>query len=287
MNTGSSGSAIWRVKEQLVIAKTDRPEDCEDMVVMTDSFAAVIDGATSKTSRRWNGQTGGRVAATLIVEAIRQLPADATARVAVDTITERIAALYRQHDVIEIMRDDPVQRVTAAVVAVSFVRGECWLIGDCQCLVGDRHISNELPVDWVTSQARALFLESELLRGRSIEELRANDTGREFIRPLLERQGLFQNNPAAGAFRYAAVDGFPILDEGIVIVPIDASVDTVVLASDGYPFLMPTLAESESRLHAQLADDPLCFRQFRSTKGLIDGQVSFDDRAYLRWSSLY
>ena len=54
-------------------------------------------------------------------------------------------------------------------------------------------------------------------------------------------------------------------------------------SSDGYPFLKGTLHESEEALVCQLRDDPLCIRSFKATKGLMLGNVSFDDRCYLRF----
>jgi glycerophosphoryl diester phosphodiesterase len=276
------GQHLWRIAEQLVVAKTGNPAECEDIVVVTEAFAAVIDGATSKTVRRWNGRSGGRAAAELIAEAIPQLPAGVTARAAIDLLSAQIARFYHEHGVAELVRTNPVERVTAACMIFSVARAECWLVGDCQCLVGEQHVTNELPVDAVTSLARALFLESELLRGVTLDELRAHDTARDVIAPLLARQAHFQNNPAAGAFGYAALDGFPVADSGIVVVPVPAPVTSLVLASDGYPFLLPSLAEAEQRLHTLLAADPLLFRVYRSTKGFLHGQTSFDDRAYLR-----
>jgi sugar/nucleoside kinase (ribokinase family) len=55
-----------------------------------------------------------------------------------------------------------------------------------------------------------------------------------------------------------------------------------VLATDGYPFLRPTLQESEKRLEEVTTGEPLCMRLFKPTKGLQGGNLSFDDRAYLR-----
>jgi len=55
-----------------------------------------------------------------------------------------------------------------------------------------------------------------------------------------------------------------------------------VLASDGYPDLKETLAASEERLQEILDDDPLLFRKYKATKGMHEGNVSFDDRAYVK-----
>ena len=59
---------------------------------------------------------------------------------------------------------------------------------------------------------------------------------------------------------------------------------SIVLASDGYPVLKGTLAESERELSEILKNDPLCYKVYCSTKGLKKGNVSFDDRSYIRFS---
>ena len=58
----------------------------------------------------------------------------------------------------------------------------------------------------------------------------------------------------------------------------------VVLASDGYPVLKDTLAESEKSLDELLQKDPQCLRENRGTKGLVKGNQSFDDRTYVRFA---
>ena len=65
---------------------------------------------------------------------------------------------------------------------------------------------------------------------------------------------------------------------------VSADTQEVVLASDGYPFLCPTLAESEARLKEQIVRDPLNINTFKATKGMMTGNLSFDDRAYIRFS---
>ncbi|WP_231954516.1 hypothetical protein [Actinoplanes derwentensis] len=59
-------------------------------------------------------------------------------------------------------------------------------------------------------------------------------------------------------------------------------VTELVMASDGYPVIGRTLAESESVLADLLERDPWCVRELAGTKGVLAGQTSFDDRAYLR-----
>ena len=59
--------------------------------------------------------------------------------------------------------------------------------------------------------------------------------------------------------------------------------DEIVLASDGYPYLKESLEESERLLKAELTNNPLCDREYRSTKGKAEDNISFDDRTYIRF----
>ena len=54
------------------------------------------------------------------------------------------------------------------------------------------------------------------------------------------------------------------------------------LASDGYPVLKGTLAESERELERIINNDPLCIDLYKATKGVMQGYKSFDDRTYIR-----
>lgn len=80
----------------------------------------------------------------------------------------------------------------------------------------------------------------------------------------------------------AIIDGFPIYQKGVSVVSVLESSE-VVMASDGYPFLRNTLAESEAALADQIANDSQNVGSFIATKGLVGGQKSFDDRTFVRF----
>lgn len=264
-------------------SKTGKQQDCEDRIHISDHFVAVIDGATAKTNERWDKQTGGQISAEIIDETLHHLPHDCTARQAVDLITEKIRAFYIEKDILEDVETMPERRITSSVVAINLAKEEIWSIGDCQFMLDHSLFSIKKKVDEVTEEVRAFFIQSELMTNHmTIDELKERDTGREFIMPLLERQLRFQNNPSAGDYYYAAIDGFAIPLNGIRVEKIPHTVTTVVLASDGYPFLRKSLAESEQALAHLLRRDPLLFQEYKSTKGLVVGNVSFDDRAYVK-----
>lgn len=282
IQTIETGKLNYVMEEQSLIAKTGNPEHNEDLIHISPSFVAVIDGTTSKTARLWDGKTGGQVCAQIIDRVLSQLPGEITAEEAVGAITAAIKDFYETQGVLEIVQSDPSQRVTAALVVASFQRKEIWFVGDCQCMLDNRLILNTKPVDIITAEARAMFLETELQKGATIEELRQHDAGRAFILPLLKQQQLFQNNPAAGSYWYPIIDGFPVPDGGIRIEPIPQTTQIIILASDGYPVLKNTLAASEEELQRILESDPLLFRSYKSTKGVQEGYVSYDDRAYVK-----
>lgn len=71
----------------------------------------------------------------------------------------------------------------------------------------------------------------------------------------------------------------------VIIYPVPPC-SRLVLASDGYPVLKETLAESEAVLRELMEKDPLCFRENKGTKGLVKGNDSFDDRTYIRFDTL-
>ena len=82
---------------------------------------------------------------------------------------------------------------------------------------------------------------------------------------------------------YSVIDGFPVDMAHVKTFTLDFRPWEIVLASDGYPFLCPTLAESEERLAWQRENDPLNIGQFKATKAFTPGSNSFDDRAYIRF----
>jgi hypothetical protein len=270
-----------KVLEQYLWSKTANPNDCEDGIFVNESFAVVVDGATSKSGTLWDGKKSGQVARDLILNKCSELSGDIDAQSAFLQLDSAITDWYVEHGVLEMMSQNPVERPSASVVVYSKKHAEIWMVGDCQVIIDGRLVSNEKKIDQVTADARAAFIEAEILAGASVTDLLAHDTGRDFIQPLLERQNRFQNRVDAGQFGYETIDGFFAQYPRIRVVPATGAQE-LVLASDGYPVLTRTLLESEELLASILADDPLLYKKFRSTKGLVKHNTSYDDRAYLK-----
>ncbi len=244
----------------------------EDALLITCNFIAVIDGVTAKNARAFDGSTGGRRASEKICEAIALFEEDITAREAVDKITDKVSELYEVNE--------PKGAAAAGAIIFSKLRNEIWSIGDCQCLINGKLFPHEKEIDRINAYVRALVLEMAKREGKTQEELLENDVGREFIMPILEKQHIFANK--TGRFSYGVLNGMPVPDEHIIIHKVNMG-DEIVLASDGYPYLKATLAESERLLKEELINNPLCDGEYRSTKGKAKDNISFDDRTYIRF----
>ena len=289
---------FMKIIESSIIGKKS-PEACEDGKVVTDDFIAVIDGSTSKTPKHLNpDMKNGRYAMMLISEYIREeLKADAS----VDDFCQGVTAyiynkVYEKLGVEERLKEHPEERLTASAILYSRTRNEVWMVGDCQAIIDGKLYENGKPYEQEIARKRVELIE----QGLSPAEARKQ------IEPLLIEAMLSGQNQT-----YTVIDGFPIYREGVKVVSVSDSCsvqdsvpasDTVpcsdsvsasgtisvssseiVLASDGYPFLEPTLAASEAALAEQIANDPQNIHSFIATKGIVEGNKSFDDRTYIRF----
>ena len=254
-------------------------ETCEDGIVATDDFVAVIDGSTSKaTHQLFTDMRNGRAAMFLVSETLRSLPADATLAKCCELVTAQLSDAYRQQGVsTSHLTAHPEERTTASAAIFSLHKQEIWLVGDCQCLVDGVFHDNPKPHEDRIAHERAAILRQMLEKGETDEDsLRHLDVGRDQVVGQIVLTCYDQNK------KFSVFDGFPVALDKVKVIPVPMGSE-VVLATDGYPFLFPTLHESEEALAHQLATDPLCIRQYVATKGLMAGQVSFDDRAYIRF----
>lgn len=305
-----------KIIERSIIGKKS-PEACEDGMVVTDDFIAVIDGSTSKTPKHLNpDMKNGRYAMMLISEYIREeLKADAS----VDDFCQGVTAfiynkVYEKLGVEEWLKEHPEERLTASAILYSRTRNEVWMVGDCQAIIDGKLYENGKPYEEKIARKRVELI----AQGLSPAEARKQ------IEPLLIKAMLSGQNQT-----YTVIDGFPVYREGVKVVSVSdsssvqgsvsssdsssvqdsvsssdscsvqdpvscsgspsasdtipSSSSEIVLASDGYPFLKSTLAASEAALAEQIANDPQNIHSFIATKGIVEGNKSFDDRTYIRF----
>lgn len=267
------------VEQQIVDKDPDRAF-CEDLIVVGADFAAVIDGATDKAGIDFDGRTGGLLAAEAVRDALLELDREAAlpdlVRLASSRLVEEVD--YSGVEVDVLIDDGP----SASFVVYANARKEVWRVGDCSWLSEAGTFPGGKAIDSICANARSALLRALLEDGVSEEELLARDPGREMIMPLLQNQHVFRNlaDPSS-ELAFGAIDGREVPDRFLEVWP-TGDARELVLASDGYPDLKPTLALSEEALSEDLTRDPLRIGTRASTKGLAPGQRSFDDRAYLR-----
>jgi hypothetical protein len=282
VTTTGMGAGRYTVVEKLLEGKLSDPALCEDAIVLGETCCAVIDGATNVDTRYPDGRTPGRVAVDVISEEISRIGPNDSAREALLRVDAAIADWYRETGMTDQAREEPDKRASASIAMVHIPRRELWMLGDCQALVAGRVITNGKRVDELLSEVRAFVLEAERAAGATEDELCHNDPGRAAILDLIRLQRRFQNRGGASAYDYYVLDGFLPADAPVSVTPLPTEPVDLVLASDGYPSLHPTLDETESALDLVLTADPLLCSAFSSTKGVYPGATSFDDRAYLR-----
>ena len=245
---------------------------------MTDDFIAVIDGSTSKAARQYSeDMRNGQLAMTLVKEVIEELPSESTLSDFCLAATHRIREVYAQYHIdLERLKVHGEERLTASVAVYSVKRKEIWMIGDCHCLADGAYYDQPKPMEATIAAERSFIIHKMLANGtHTIPALMSHDDGRDVIVSQIIDSCKWQN------ILFSVIDGFDIPLEKTKCI--DASrCEEIVLASDGYPFLYPTLEETEATLRRLLHDDPLCINQYKATKGLAEGNLSFDDRAYIR-----
>lgn len=268
------------VKEKSVISKRADGRECEDGLFVSDDFICVVDGVTSKGKWTWDGHTSGYYAKELVLKAMEKLPADITGEKAVEFLNQAIADGYTPERREEALHNSD-EKVQANVIIYSAYRKQIWSFGDCQCIINGKIFAHEKKFDIILSNMRALYLEIERICGKTEEELISHDTGREFILPILKKESLLENSESE--YDIVNLNGFEINTDKLIKYYLLEG-DEVVLASDGYPELKTTLKESERKLAEILDKDPLCYKDYLSTKGLKEGNASFDDRTYISFT---
>ena len=274
--------------EQNLVAKNPKMKS-EDGIVVTNDFIAVIDGSTSKSQYRHSlFRSNGRYAMQLVSRYIRRMPKNTTCEAFLRGVTAYIRKHYKK-SMLPRLAEHPEDRLTCSVVVFSRLCREIWMVGDCQSMVlpltsdllpltSHLYYDNPKPYEAELAAMRAEEAKRQLSDGKTIDDLCRNDTARPVIIPRMIETMRNQN------VTYSVVDGFPIPRQHVLVIPLDFSPHEIVLASDGYPFLYPSLDESEAALQHQRQHDPLNIGpNFQATKAFHPDNNSFDDRTYVRF----
>lgn len=272
-----------------------------DRLVLTDTLCAVIDGATAKPGQ---AAQGGADIADLIAAALRKIEKDIDTHNYADCTTSPDCAIGAWALVAHVTAyvraalapqsgsywpDVAAARPSAAVVIYWASRRQLIRVGDCHLAINGQAYLGTKAVDTVLAELRSLYIRLSQKTGTLVQTgagfapcAETDDPGREVILPLLIRQEALQNCADLPPYGYGCIDGTDVPAEFVEVWDIPPGAE-VVLCSDGYPTPAPTLAEAEAELAAALDADPECIGVLKGTKGVQAGQISFDDRSYLRF----
>ena len=266
--------------ESFIKTKYDDPALCEDGIFHNENYIAVIDGVTPKGQLTWDGHSSGYHAKETILKGLSLLKGNETVIEALGFLN---SLLYNEYDnKIEFFYNNSEERLQATLVIYSIHKRQVWRFGDCQFMINGKLYAEEMKIDALLAELRSVYLQLEIKQGKSVQELCNQDPSQEIIWPVLKKQFLFSNCDCE--YGFSVLDGFCSEFGKAVVVDIPQK-SSLVLASDGYPKLMPSLELSETELENLRINDPLCISIYKSTRGWTNGKKSLDDRAYVRFDT--
>lgn len=269
---------VAMAEENFLMGKDGRSQVCGDAIYQSEHFMAVIDGATPKGTKLWDGKPGHVYVAELLRQAMEHLPQESTAQEAIVFLNEQVRLAY-QREGIDFSALPPEEQLQASVIIYSAARREIWNFGDCKLRINMENYNHTKQADILLSNLRAFCMEAARISGNvPTDSGEAEDYGRMKILPFLKEQPLFANTDYS--FGYDVINGGNIRADHIRVYAIQKG-DHVVMATDGYPQLFDTLSECEAYLHDALQADRECMYLLRGTKGVRQGNESYDDRAFL------
>lgn len=267
-----------QVLEKLCEAKSQKCL-CEDALFISEQFIAVIDGVTAKSDYSHDGKTTGKLAADIICQVMEKLPPESTMEQTIHMINQDLELFYKEHPF-------PYNRKTMGLQAVCVIYSrhfrEIWMIGDCQAKVDGQLYDNPKKSDAILAHMRALVLESLRCGKEDKQSMEYDKQAREVILPWIIKATAFANN-SDSQYGYSVINGDDIPESLVKKIKLDQRPHEIILASDGYPVVEETLSLTEETLQKILTMDAECCKVYLSTKGVNEGNKSFDDRTYIRF----
>ena len=255
--------------EQFDVSKFGAASASEDRIVCSPHVVAVIDGASA--------------CARDSESAFQHLLNDASELLLQIGPTTQPAQLIKGLTQLFVDRRLPSRDAGLFFAAYHHHRSEIWSVGDCQYLVNGVLMTQPVAAESLVTRARqSLLTACRAMAG--VCDQTCEDLERSMLRHLLTLQRRLANdeNHPLG---YGVVNDGHLPDKFVRITKIETDATEIVLATDGYPVLMRTLGLSEAQLSRLLTVDPLCIGENAGPKGVGTGQISYDDRAYIRFTA--
>jgi hypothetical protein len=246
---------------------------CEDVLIRGEHYVAVIDGESFGSSRTWGGRSAGRFAADVLSLQVFSAPSGLNAKEFFYLLNEHLAEAIRSSG----EPDYRASRPGASVVAYCLGRREVWRLGAGLFAIDGVINERRQPTKTLLGNLKKAIVEAAVLEGNKEKAEESFEEMLSLTRDLEKRLGSFANYDGPQEFSFPLLNGslLPLGDIEIFRLPKGAK--ELVLASDGYARLFPTLEESERHLDSIASIDPLAV-VFDSSNRLPD------DRSYIRLS---
>lgn len=261
-----------------IMGKDGTTDSCGDAYVWGENYIAVIDGATPKGNILWEGQKGDVFVSHLLSDAIEKMDANLSGVEAMIYLNNIVKKQYDKFG-IDFISLNPEERLQCSVLIYSATKNEIWSFGDCLLKINENEFYNIKEGDKLFAALRAFCIQVEKDRlGTSIDGYELSKYGRECILSYLKQYVTLANRNVP--FGYDVIDGGNINAEHVKIYGVQKN-DNIVMATDGYPRLFDSIEETEEYLRKVLEQDPMCINILQRTKGVAEGNDSFDDRTYI------
>src|SRR6266550_3061129 len=93
--------------QKYINSKTGDMNLCEDSIVTTDNFVAIVDGATSRSPITYDGKKNGKVASEIVAKSIEELPQNVSAAEAFIVVNQKLTDFYKKENLYEHMQTNP------------------------------------------------------------------------------------------------------------------------------------------------------------------------------------
>lgn len=273
--------------EVLSVGKNKQhPELNEDAYVASSTTFAVIDGSTPRIPILFEGQSGGKFAASVLKDVLESTEPDINGIELVNLMTSRLRHRMDEIGVSDSVKQSPDGR-PAALFTAGRINGNKLIItaiGDVWCRINgkfvhqDRILTEEI---MITKRVEAIKKAQSETPDISDDALRT--IGRAAIEDDLKTQvRRYFNNPN-DPLGLGIIDGDPVPDKFVKTYEFDlAEVDTLEIFSDGY-YVIPedaTIDAYEQAFSKAEKSDPMRINNYPAVKTSTPEQYS-DDRTIL------
>lgn len=265
------------VIEQFIQGKYNDLELCEDAILVTDNYIVVIDGATSKGNLSFGDLKSGQAITKSILNYFRNQTQNLTGQKLIQSISNHI----KENLLIPYGQTVKTKNTPSAALGVySKINKSITIVGDITVKINETIHYNRSKFDEAMALSRSIAY--ELFQKPEIPDEIKSDKGRDYILPILKNQHNFRNMKENSNWSYGNIDGYEVPSNFINTFLVESN-QVVILSTDGYPKLYDSLKESEKNLKSIIAKDPMLVNIVKSTKGVYKNQISFDDRAYIKF----